>query len=191
MNKFCKNIYGFSYIDVIIAIFILMIGILAMVSAITANLMRTYETEKRAIAKQTALSTIESIISAKEIARDGVVEGWNSIGNVGSNPVNGVPKGIFLSDWKPIREDLGWDGVAGTIDDACQSGTACTVTGRPINDSPELPGFDRLILIEDVPDPERPSPPNAVSRRKITVNVRYHLNAINREEVVSTIVTNY
>ena len=191
MNIICKSEKGFSYIDVIISIFILMIGILAMVSAITANLMRMYETEKRVIAKQTALSTIESIISAKEIARPGVIEGWDSVGNVGQNPVDGVPKGIFLNDFLPIREDSGWDGVAGTIDDACPSGGACTVSGRPINDSAELLGFDRQILIEDVPDPERPSPPNAVSRRRITVNVRYHINQIVRDEIVSTIVTNY
>lgn len=191
MKRFCKLENGFSYIDVIIAIFILMIGILAMVSAITANLMRVYETEKRVIAKQTALSTIESIISAKEIARPGVIDGWDSVGNVGNNPVNGVPKGIFLLDWCPIREDLGWDGVAGTIDDACPSGSACSVSGRPTNNSQEMLGFDRKIEIEDVPDPERPSPPNAVSRRKIKVSIRYHLNQVVREEVVSTIVTNY
>ena len=191
MKKPCNFDKGFSYIDVMIAIFILMVGILAMVSAITANLMRTYETEKRVIAKQTALSTIESIISAKEIARPGVIEGWQSIGNEGTNPVNGVPKGIFLNGWLPIREDLGWDGVAGTIDDACPSGGACNVSGRPVNNSPELPGYSRQIIIEDVPDPERPSPPNAVTRRKITVNINYQLNQAIRELSVSTIVTNY
>lgn len=187
-EKFQK---GFSYIDVIIAIFILMIGILAMVSAITANLMRMYETEKRVIAKQTALSTIESIISAKEISRPGAVDGWDSLGNVGNNPVNGIPKGIFLNGFCPIREDLGWDGVAGTIDDACPAGSSCNVSGRPVNNSPELDRFDRQILIEDVPDPERPSPPNAVSRRKITVNVRYQVNAAIRQIAVATIITNY
>ncbi len=187
-DKFQK---GFSYIDVIIAIFILMVGILAMVSAITANLMRMYETEKRVIAKQTALSTIESIISAKEISRQGVIEGWDSIGNEGHNPVNGVPKGIFLNNFCPIREDFGWDGVAGTIDDACPAGNSCNVSGRTVNNSAEMKNFQRQILIEDVPDPERPSPPNAVSRRKITVTVQYQLNAAVRQVEVSTIVTNY
>jgi type II secretory pathway pseudopilin PulG len=191
MKTSCSPERGFSYIDVIIAIFILMIGILAMVSAITSNLMRIYETEKRTIAKQVALSTIESIISAKEIARPDVIDGWDSIGNVGNNPVGGVPRGIFLNGWCPIREDMGWDGVAGTADDACPSGGPCIVSGRPVNDSAELLGFDRQIVIEDVPDPERPSPPNAITRRRITVTVRYHLNQISREEVVSTIVTNY
>ncbi len=191
MRKQEKFQRGFSYIDVLIAIFILMTGILAMVSAITSNLLRTYETEKRVIAKQTALSTIESIISAKQIARTGVIEGWDSIGNVGNNPVGGVAKGIFLNGWSPIREDLGWDGVAGTSDDACPSGNGCVVSGRPVNNSAELQGFDRQIIIEDIDDPERPSPPNAVSRRKITVNIRYRLNQAVRVEVVSTIVTNY
>ena len=191
MNKQQARENGFSYIDVIIAIFILMVGILALTSAITANLMRILETEKRVIAKQTALSTIESIISAKEISRAGVIDGWESVGNVGNNPVGGVPRGIFLTGWCPIREDSGWDGVAGTIDDACPAGSACAVSGRPANNSAEMNGFQRRIIITDVTDPERPSPPNAVSRRRIDVSIRFQVNQAVREENISTLVTNY
>lgn len=188
MKSFSKKQKGFSYIDVMIAIFILMVGILAMVSAITANLARTYETEKRMIAKQVALSTLESIISAKEIYRAGVVDGWDAIGNIGSNPVNGVPKGIFLTGFCPIREDAGFDGVVGTKDDACTNDGACTVPNRPINDSPEMRGYMREIIIENLVDTERP---NAISRRRITVNINYQVNQAIRNLNVSTIVTNY
>lgn len=59
---------GFSYIDVMIALVIMMVGILAMVGALSANLVRSLESEKRTLAKQLALSTIESIISAKRYA---------------------------------------------------------------------------------------------------------------------------
>lgn len=191
MIRRIENQSGFSYIDVIIAIFILMIGILAMVSALTANLMRIYESEKRAISKQIALSTIESIISAKEIKTGGLIEGWQSIGNVGSNLVAGTPRGIFLSDWRPIREDLGPDGVAGTADDACQTGTVCESPGKPPNASLEIEGFERRIVISDVEDPERPSPTYAVSRRRIEVSIRFHVNQAIRQEVISTLITNY
>ena len=192
MKRFCpKPEGGFSYIDVVIAIVILMVGILSMISALTANLIRLSETEKRIVAKQIALSTIESIISAKEISRPGVIEGWDAVGNVGTNPVDGVPKGIFLTGWRPIRAEMGWDGVAGTIDDACSGEGACAVSGRPANDSPVMSNFEREIIITDIPDPERPSPPNAISRRKIEVNIRYFVNQAVRRETVSTIVTNY
>ena len=192
MKRVCpKSESGFSYIDVVIALVILMIGILSMISALTANLIRLSETEKRIVGKQIALSTIESIISAKEISRPGVIEGWDSVGNVGTNPVDGVPKGIFLTGWRPIRDEMGWDGVAGTIDDACSVEGACVVTGRPTNDSAVMPNFEREIIITDVPDPERPSPPNPVSRRKIEVKIRYFVNQAVRQETVSTLVANY
>lgn len=182
---------GFSYIDVVIAIVILMIGVLSMIGALTANLIRLSETEKRIVAKQIALSTIESIISAKEISRPGVIEGWDAVGNFGTNPVDGVPKGIFLTGWRPIRAEMGWDGVAGTIDDACFAESPCVVSGRPPNNSPVTPNFEREIVITDVPDPERPTPPYGITRRKIEVKVRYFVNQAVRQETVSTLVANY
>jgi len=187
-----SNERGFSYIDVMIALVILMVGILASTAALTANLVRSYETEKQVIAKQVALSTIESIFSARDIARPGAVSGWDSIGNVGSNPDSGgTPQGVFLTDFRPIREDLGWDGVAGTVDDACAAGSACQVAGRPDNTSNVVTGFERRIVITDLQDSERPSPPHPISRRRIDITVRYFVNQLVREQTVSTIITNY
>jgi type II secretory pathway pseudopilin PulG len=186
-----KNEAGFSYIDVIIALVILFVGLLASTGALTANLVRSYETEKQVIAKQIALSTIESIFSARDIARDGAVDGWETVGNVGSNPVGGIPQGIFVNGLTPIREDMGWDGLAGTEDDACAADTVCQVPGRPSNTSNVIDGFRRRIVITDLPDPERPSPPHAVARRRIDVTVRYQINQLEREQVVSTIISNY
>ncbi len=182
---------GFSYIEIMIALVILMVGVLQMASALSANLVRSYETEKRIVAKQIALSTIESIISARDIARTGAVAGWDSIGNVGTNPVNGTFQGVFLNDWCPIREDLGWDGVAGTADDACPDGSICDVSGHPPNTSAVVDGFERQIIITDIADAERPTPPNPISRRRIDVKIRYFYNTLAREEIISTIITNY
>lgn len=182
---------GFSYIDVMIAIVIMLVGVLALASALTANLIRSYETDKRIIAKQLAFSSIESIIAARNIQRSGTIKGWESIGNVGSNVDNGVPNGIFVIGWSPIRAELGWDGIAGTIDDACPATSPCNVAGRPINDSEVMIDYQRKIVITDVQDPERPSPPNEIERRRIEVSIRYAINGITRDVVVSTLVTYY
>jgi type II secretory pathway pseudopilin PulG len=187
-----NNELGFSYIDVMIALVILMVGILASTAALTANLVRSYETEKQVVAKQVALSTIESIFSARDIARPGAISGWESIGNLESNPdSSGTPRGVFMNDFRPIRADLGWDGVAGTIDDACAADAACRVTGRPDNTSDVMSGFERRIVITDLQDGERPTPPHPISRRRIDVTVRYWVNRLRREQTVSTIIANY
>ena len=183
--------YGFSYIDVMIAIVIMLVGVLALASALAFNLIRSYETDKRIVAKQIALSTIESIITARNIQRPGTVEGWNSIGNVGNNIEDGVPKGMFVNGWAPIRVDLGWDGIAGTADDACASGAACNVAGHPANNSDEMTGFEREIIITDVQDPERISPPHKITRRRIDVKIKYYANGFIGEQVVSTMLTDY
>lgn len=173
------------------AIVIMLIGVLGLVGALSANLVRSMESEKRTMAKQLALSTIESIISAKEIERPGVVQGWNSIRNVqGSLPVGEID-GIFVTGFNPVRMEEGWDGVFGTVDDACPGGGPCVVSGRPTNSSPLVNGFQREIVITDVADPERPTPPNPITRRRIDVNIRYFVNQATRNQTASTIITNY
>lgn len=186
-----KGQEGFSYIDVMIAIVIMMVGVLAMVGALAANLVRSMESERRIMAKQIALSTIESITSAKDIERTGVVDGWDSLRNVMTSVPAGEINGIFVTGYNPVREDVGWDGVAGTVDDACSGSGPCIVTGRTTNSSALMRGFQREIVITDVADAERPSPPNPITRRRIDVNIRYFVNQATRQETASTIITNY
>ena len=186
-----KGQSGFSYIDVMISLVIMLVGVLAMVGALSANLVRSMESEKRTLAKQLALSTIESIISAKDIKRTGVVDGWDSLRNVQTNLPSGEINGIFLTGFCPVRTDVGWDGVAGTVDDACAGGGNCIVTGRPPNTSPLMNGFQRQIEITDVDDPERPHPPNPITRRRVDVTIKYFVNQATRTESTSTLITNY
>lgn len=168
----------------------MMVGILAMVGALTANLMRSFEAERRIVAKQMALSTVESIIAAKEIDRTGIIEGWPSIRNAPTGtPPPGV-NGVFLNGWCPIRQEMGYDGVAGTVDDACAGSGSCIVSGRPPNTSPIISGYQRQIVITDIEDPERP-PPSAISRRRVDVTVRFFVNQATRTETASTIIANY
>jgi hypothetical protein len=173
-----------------IAIVIMMVGVLAMAGALSANLVRSMESEKRIMAKQLALSTIESITSAKEIQRPGVVDGWDSIRNVQSSLPTGQINGIFVTGYNPVRVDEGWDGVVGTVDDACPGSGPCVVSGRPNNTSSVVYGFQRQIVITDVPDPERPAP-NPITRRRIDVNIKYFVNQAIRQETASTIISNY
>lgn len=182
----CEN--GFSYIDVMIAVVILMVGVIALAATLTANLVRSYETEKQIISKQIAVSTIESIISARDINRNGADDGWVTVANV--DPSNEESRGIFLNGWTPIREDLGLDGVAGTADDACPANAFCDVEGYQ-NTSPELPGFERQIVITDVNDPERPTPPNRITRKRIDISIRYRINQVLRQQDVSTMLSDY
>ncbi len=187
-----KNDNGFSYIDVMIGLLILMIGVLGSASALTYNLLRSYGSEKQIIAKQIVNSTIESVFATRDIQINGAdpKANWGTIGNVGNNPVGGVPKGIFLTGWCPIREDLGADGVAGTSDDACAATTVCP-SGPGQNSSAITKGFERQIVITDVQDPTRPAPPHEITRRRVDVNVRYRVNQLWRQETMSTIITNY
>src|SRR5262249_45266290 len=154
------------------------------------NLIRSLESEKRVVAKQLALSSLESIISAKEMNRADVLKSFDAVRNVGTGPIpdpNGVDVyGIFLTGFNPIRDDEGLDGVVGTADDACPSGGPCTV-GTYTNTSAVKGGYDRQIIITDIDDPERPFPAYHIARRRVEVHIRYFANQLAREEVVSTI----
>ncbi|MGI8470198.1 MAG: type IV pilus modification PilV family protein [Pyrinomonadaceae bacterium] len=186
-----KREQGFSYIDVMIALVIMMVGILAMTGAVMANLVRSYETDKQVIAKQLAFSTIESVFSAKEMKKDdgsgNSVTGWDSIGNVGNNLVNGVPQGIFMTGFRPVREEEGTDGVFGTADDACDAGAPCAGANNTTNTSRVMNGYSRQIVITDVQEGVN----EAIKKRLVTVTVRYLVNGGTRQETMTTLVSLY
>jgi type II secretory pathway pseudopilin PulG len=171
-----KNQAGFSYIDVLIAITLLMIGLLALVAAVTASVIQSRAGEQNLIAKQYAASTLEAIFSSRDIG----VLGWDAVGNVGSNTVGGVPKGVFVVGRQPVYPDDGADNIAGTADD---TGTA-------------VKGFDRQIVITDLCDPDRPSPncspagTYGVMLRKVEVTIYYQVTGGWRQEKSTTIITN-
>jgi type II secretory pathway pseudopilin PulG len=177
---------GFSYIDVMIAIVILMVGILALIAAISASMLISRGQEQQLNAKQYLVSTMESIMSAKETAPEGTdltPLGWNAIGNVGSNidPATGQPRGVFVTGVQEVRQNAGPDEIIGTFDD----------TG------PVVPGLARQIVITDLCDPDRPSAvcpvPGTfpVRNRMVTVTMTYFAGSIRRQEELRTILTDY
>lgn len=171
---------GFSYIDVMIALVILMVGVLAMLSGISASILQSKGQEQQTLAKQIATSTMESIMSVKET--DPARLGWKSVGNVGSNPneVN-VPQGIFVTGFQPVFLNAGPDEVIGTADD----------NGSLVSQ------LQRRIVITDICDPDRPSPicPSpglaAIRMRSVQVTITYNVGGIQRQEQLVTVLTDY
>lgn len=170
---------GFSYIDVMIAVVILLVGILALVSAITGAIFQTRGQEQQLTAKQIATSTMESIMSVKET--DAARLGWSKVGNVCVTTPCAVPQGIFQNGVQPVEMEAGPDEVLGTADD---TGTVMT-------------GFTREIIIRDECDPDRPSyncnPAGTmpVRIRSVEINVKYYVGSIQRTERLTTVLTNY
>ena len=177
-----KSQDGFSYIDVMIALVILMIGVLGMLSAVSWSMVQARGSEQQLLAKQIATSTMESIMAVKET--DPVRLGWPAVGNIGSNPdtATGVNQGIFSVGFQPVLADAGTDEVVGTADDS----------GTPIQQ------VRRRIVITDVCDPDRPSPTicnpagtAAVRIRSVQVTITYNVGGLQRQEQLSTVLTDY
>ena len=107
-----KGEKGFTYIEVLLAIIIMTLGILACLSAISYAMLRERETENRNAARQVISSALESIFAARDLRNNNALNNWTAINND-----TAIDPGIFVSDWSPIREDAGADGIHGTADD--------------------------------------------------------------------------
>src|SRR5262245_16619741 len=172
-----KNENGFSYPDVLIAVAILLIGVIALVSAITYAVVGTTRNQAQLIAKQYASSSIESIFTARDVAN----LQWDSIGNIGSAE---VPAGIFPVGAQDIYDGPGFDGIAGTPDDQAGPDGALGTA----DDAPLIQGFQRQITITAVPDPDRPA---SNSMRQITITIDYFIGTRRVQESFSTYIANY
>lgn len=169
---------GFTYIEIIFSIIVMTIGILACLSAISYAMLREQEAESRNTARQITSSALESIFAARDLRNNNVLNNWTALNND-----NASTPGIFVSGWTPIRENAGIDGIQGTADDACTSGTNCQV-GAYTNNSRQIDGFQRRILFSDVVETGVPR----IRKRKIEVTVRYTAGQLTREETVTTII---
>jgi len=167
---------GFTYIEVMCAIVILMVGILAQLSAISLSMLRQRESEKQTLARQYASSTLESIFAARDLGNEGGLTNFNAINNTTAHA-----EGIFLPDWTPIREDSGIDGIQGTADDACAANTSCQV-GTYTNSSEVLTDFGRRIAITDITENGR------VKKRRVEVTIRFYVGQLQREQTMATII---
>ena len=169
---------GFSYIDTLIAIVILTIGILGSLSALTYAVFYRYAAESKTQAKEITQSTIESIFAVRDFTDKETIKSWETI-----QVKEGTNKGIFLKDWTPVRDNPGADGIYGTADDACPATGNCTVNGVT-NTGVVIQNFSRKIEITDITES------NAVLKRRIVVTVRYPVGRLFFEERAATIIAN-
>ena len=184
-----NNEKGFTYIEVIIAILIMTIGILAMLSAISYAVIRARESEQRNNARQFTAAALESIFATRDLLQvnpilrqANILTNWNAV----ANNTPGTPQGIFLTGYNPIRRDSGRDQIEGTADDACPAGSNCPGLGGYTNASSIIGGFQREIIITDIVEPQVPD----IRRKRIVINVRYAAGQAQRIETVSTIIGN-
>lgn len=160
---------GFSYVDVVIATMILMVGVLALGAAMTGAVVNSDESKLQLVAKQYATAASEAIFSARDVSK----LGFAAAQNVGSG------SGIFLTGEQPIKPGAGTDGIIGTADD---TGTA-------------VAGYKRTIVITNINDANNDgiddTTGGGVSLRLITVTINYLSRGIPRSVEIKTIVGDY
>lgn len=173
-----SNEKGFSFIEVMCAMIILLIGILAQLSALTFSLLRQREAEQQNTARQISSSTLESIFAARDLGKTAGISSWEMINNTDVNK-----NGLFIAGWNPVRQNSGKDGIQGTIDDACPADSVCQ-SGNYKNTSPVIAGYERKIIITDVQESEN----QVVKKRRLEVKIRYNVGQAQREQTVATII---
>ncbi|HTZ81872.1 MAG TPA: prepilin-type N-terminal cleavage/methylation domain-containing protein [Candidatus Acidoferrales bacterium] len=128
---------GFTLVEVMIAIAVMSIGLLAVVGAIATAVASTQSAQEDLIARHKALEAMESIYTA----RNSQQIPFTSINNTGSG-------GIFNSGAQPLL-CAGPDGLVGTTDDVpCTTfgGTTCPNSGV---ECWVLPGPDGVLGTAD------------------------------------------
>jgi len=166
---------GFTLVEVMIAIAITSIAMLAMIGTFGAAMAATQNAQYDLIAKQKALEALESIFTARNTQQ--IV--FAQINNVSNG-------GIFTDGFTPLRA-AGADGLVGTADDVnfpgCPGGVECVTLPGPDgvlgaggdDQQVSLANFSRQVLIGPVMQAGAVPIPNP-NLRQITINVQYFLN---------------
>jgi len=179
---------GFSLIEVLFSIVIILTGLLAMLATFAYALSTTQSVQEDQVAKQTAQDTLENIFTA----RDTQQITFNQIANVSAG-------GIF-TDGPTNLLDTGPDGLAGTPDDIAYNpattgcpaainplGVQCIklpgkdgILGTPDDTYMVLGNFQRTIVIANTFNPDGSINTNL---KQITVNVQYTRPLQNRPRI--------
>jgi prepilin-type N-terminal cleavage/methylation domain-containing protein len=128
---------GFSLIEVMIAIVVMTIGLLAVVASFATALAATQSAEEDLVARQKTLEAMESIYTA----RNSQQIPFSAVANVSNG-------GIFLSGPQPML-CAGPDGLVGTADDVACTTTAGVVCPSGGAECMVLPGPDGVLGTAD------------------------------------------
>src|SRR5271167_4815831 len=177
---------GFTLIECMISMVILVIGLLSLLGVFGIAMASTQTSQENATAKLLADEAMEGILTARETANIG----WAQINNTGS-------LGIFLPGFLPI-DCAGADGIIGTADDAAcgpqileQPGPSGVYVGTcPPDVCNNLTNFTRQILISPV---IVGGGPPSTTLRAVTITIQYTLPQFNvpRQYVLSTFISPY
>lgn len=190
MNRACSSADrhdGFSLIEAVIAMFILVVGLLGLAQVFLLGMGHMSTSSSHLVAREKAREAIESV----HTARDTHTVTWAQIRNV-SAPATGVCPtgttaaggGIFSNGEVEMRK-AGADNLVNTSDD---SAAAWETTPGPDNnwgtsDDQALRGFWRQIDICDVNG-------NA-DLRQVLVTIRYTVGAIQRTYRLTTFISRF
>ncbi len=175
---------GFSLIEVIISIAILMIGLLALVATFGLALASTANSQEDLVAKQKAMEAVESIYTARNTQQ----LGFGAIANTNA------AGGIFKQGYQPLLA-AGADGLVGTTDDTnfpvCPSGVECInlpgpdgILGTGDDTQMSLSNFERQITITSVLQPDGTANANL---KQVQVDVRYTKAGSSKKRTYTTI----
>ena len=183
-----KTQRGFSLVEVMISMVILVIGLVSMLGVFGIAMAATQTSQENSTAKQLANEAIETLLTARETANIT----WDQIQNTGAG-------GIFLSGFLPV-DCPGVDGIIGTADDAAcgpqimeQPGPTGVYAGTcPPDVCTPMTNFTRSILISPVFPPGGGAVPIA-SLRAVTITIQYTTPQfrVPRQYVLNTFISEY
>ena len=167
---------GFTLVETMVAMFILMVGLLGLAQVFALGLRHMSSSTYDAIAREKAREAIESV----HTARDTRIITWSQIRNVSAG-------GVFIDGERTLRQ-AGADGLMNTADDP-------TTLEEELSPGPDgilgtsddlhvpLTNFWRTIAITDIT--------GEPTLRQLRVTIRYMVGTATRTYVLTTYVSSY
>jgi hypothetical protein len=196
IRKFASVQRGFTLMETVIALGVLMIGVLGLAAVLADGMAYMSMSQYDYIAQQKAAEAVESIFTARDIGQ----ATWSTICNVASTV---CASGIFLTGGQPLCGP-GTDGIIGTVDDftsgACAGPPLAAADGLILPSSTgvvnaasgtlvPLSNFNRSITISSVVDASN----NPIANlRQIQVTVTYSAGRFrNRSYTLTAYISNF
>lgn len=174
---------GFTLIEVIVSMVVLMVGLLSLVGVFAVGARRVGVSSNQLIAREKAREAVESVHAARDTGR----LSWNNIRNVADG-------GIFLAGEQSLREP-GADGIVNTSDDASAQVETLRKPGPNgiLGDSDDevrpLVDFTRQVAITPIINPVTNT--ENQNLRQVTVTVRYRVDQLWRTYTLTTYVSSF
>lgn len=176
-----RSAEGFTLIEVLVAMVVLMVGLLSLVGVLAVGVNRVGVSSNQLIAREKAREAVESVHAARDTGRTT----WPNIQNVAAG-------GIFLAGDQDLREP-GADGIANTSDDltapyqTLRKPGANGILGDADDEVLQLRDFTRQVAITPVvfPGTTVVNP----DLRQLVVTVRYRVGQQWRTYSLTTFVS--